>query len=77
MRSEKRRRVQRNISLQPDHELAIRFLSDESGHETPSRAVQELIEREMFSRFGRNWREELRERVVIVTLHDRELAAAS
>lgn len=73
----KRRRVARNLSLQADHDLAISFLMEEAGEEARSVVVQELIEREMYSRFGRNWREQLRERISIGTIGERELAAAS
>lgn len=58
----KGQRVTRNISLQRDHELAIQFLAQEAGHGVPSQAMQELLEREMFARFGRDWRHHLRVR---------------
>lgn len=56
----KRRRVQQSVSLQPDHERAVRLMATEDGHETVSRVFQEMIEREMVGRLGRDWRRRLR-----------------
>ncbi len=53
-------RVQQSVSLQPDHERAIRFIAQEDGHGKVSRAVQELIEREMVERLGSRWRRQVR-----------------
>ncbi len=52
----KRRRVIRGLSLQPEHERAIRSIAVEQGHGNVSRIVQDLIEAEMRSRIGKDWR---------------------
>lgn len=54
-------RKTRNLSLQPDHELAVQFLRDDSGIEKVSPIVQEMIEGRMVLRLGENWREQVRE----------------
>lgn len=60
MASRKGRRVMRNVSLQPDHDKALRLFATQDGHETPSRAVQDMIEREAMRRFGLDWRDRVR-----------------
>lgn len=59
----KRRRVGRNVSLEPAHDRAIVWLAGQDGHGVPSKTVQRLIEREMWERFGPNWRDRLNERI--------------
>ncbi len=51
-----RRRVLRGLSLQPEHESAVRYLATEQGHGNVSRIIQDLIESEMRERIGRDWR---------------------
>jgi len=53
------------VSLQPDHERALRLLSEESGLENVSIVIQDLLAREMFSRFGPRWRLEVRKFVTL------------
>lgn len=66
----RRTRKGRNVSLGPEHETALRWLAGQDGHDVPSRIVQRLIEREMWERFGPNWRDRLSERVA----HDERAA---
>lgn len=53
------RREQQNVSLLPRHKRALDWLAQQSGSEQKSPVVRELIEREMRSRLGLNWDEEL------------------
>lgn len=57
------RRKTQNISLQPIEWLALRWLSREDRDGRVSPTAARLIDNEMRSRFGPQWREEL-ERII-------------
>lgn len=54
--SAERRRVVRAVSFPPEHVAAIEEIAAEESHGNFSRIVQDLIEREMRARHGRDWR---------------------
>jgi hypothetical protein len=52
-----------NVSLDPDHRRAVRFLLAQEPNPIPQAAIfQRLLEREMWQRFGPDWRIEVRQR---------------
>lgn len=52
-------REQQSMSLLPRHIRALDWLAQMNGSDKKSPVVRELIEREMRSRLGLNWDEEL------------------
>lgn len=52
----RRIKVQRNVSLPPEHVRAIVAIAADEGHQNVSRVVQDLIERHMRQEVGRDWR---------------------
>lgn len=52
-------RLQQSVSLLSRHLAALRYLADQDGDTNLSATVRKLIEREMRSRLGLAWAEEL------------------
>lgn len=47
--------VSRGLSMRPVHYIALGWLAVRSGHLSRSRSIQELIDREMERRLGKDW----------------------
>lgn len=54
-----KRYVKQSLSLREDQLAAVKRAAGEDGHGNFSRFVQEIIEQELRSRYGRNWSDEL------------------
>lgn len=65
--------VQQSVSLRRDQLAALKRVVVEEGHANLSRVIQQLVETELRSRYGRDWAREF----TIVEIAEPELAAVS
>lgn len=61
--TQSRRRIARNVALDPEQDRAVLWLAEQEGHGIASRVVQRLVDREMLERFGPRWREDFIARI--------------